>query len=333
MSVDLSFIGALSQAKHETAARQAQMKAIREQRKYLFDNLDPEKMNPAVLKADTERALAQKALQAKIDPNLAAGRDLATGQMLDELSKNGVAAQAVADRAVQEATTGPQTVDSKNALIDAAMEHLKQGATLPPDVQAELVQAGLESSGMVTGRSTAQGVGGTMLRTILGQAGLNLQMQRQAKAESLLASASNLEAQRQNVLNTLFPNLSALQSQKMARAAGVFNTSEAAMPAAGMSGTDVANIWLARVGAANSLTQQAGNVQSASQLAQGNIWNAAAGSMGVNLNQAVDIGKKIFASSGSTTGAAVDASIANGLVDAPATSYGGSGADYAGEVF
>ena len=301
MSVDLSFIGALSQAKHETAARQAQMKAIREQRKYLFENLDPEKMNPAVLKADTDRALAQRALQARIDPNLAAGRDLASAQMVDELAKNGVVSQAVADRAVQEATTGPQAVDSKGALIDAAMEQIKLGAKLPPDVQAELVQAGLEQSGMVTGRATAQGAGGTMLRTILGQAGVNLQMQRQQQAERLLASASNLEAQRQNVLNTLFPNLSALQSQKMARAAGVFGTSESAMPSAGMTGTDVANIWLARVGAANSLTQQAGNVRSASALAQGNIWNAAAGSAGVNLNQAIDIGKKIFGTDSTTT--------------------------------
>jgi hypothetical protein len=61
-----------------------------------------------------------------------------------------------------------------------------------------------------------------------------------------------------------------------------------------MTGTDVANIWLARVGAANSLTQQQGNVQSANALAQGNIFSSQMGSAGVNLNQAIDLGKKIW---------------------------------------
>jgi hypothetical protein len=321
MSVDLGFIGTLSQAKAQKAATQAQMRAIKEQRKFLFENLNPEAMQPAVLAADIARAKNQRALQEQMDPALAAGRALSQQQMLDELQKNGVLSGQVAEQAAKEAMAPGQSVEAKSALIDAALDHLKQGATLPPDVQAELVQAGLEKSGMVTGRSSAQGIGGTMLRTILGQAGLNLQMQRQQQAENLLASASNLEAQRQNVLNTLFPNLSSLQSQNLARDAGVFNLSQSAMPNAGMSGTDVANIWLARVGAANSLTQQQGNVASNAALAQGNIFSNAMGSAGVNLNQAIDLGKKIFSSTPATTpaatSAAVDASVSAGPVDAP----------------
>jgi hypothetical protein len=171
-------------------------------------------------------------------------------------------------------------------------------------------------------------MGGTMLRTILGQAGLQLQMQRQAQAEHLLASASNLEAQRQTVLQNLFPNLSALQTANMNRDTGAFNMSQAAMPNAGMSGTDVANIWLARVGASNALTAQAGNAQANSVLGQAVGNNAAMGSMGVNLNQGIDLGKKIF---GSPTGAtpqtptqnAVDASIAAGPVDNFGADFGG----------
>jgi hypothetical protein len=73
------------------------------------------------------------------------------------------------------------------------------------------------------------------------------------------------------------------------------------MPAAGMTGTDVANIWLARVGAANSLTQQVGNVQSNAALAQGNIWNSAMGGIGTNVNTAIDIGKKIWGPGSTTT--------------------------------
>jgi len=300
MSIDLGFIGAMKTSKAAEYATTSQMKAIKTQREYLFKNLDPAVIGAASLAADQARAKNQRALQGQIDPNLLASRDLATANMASELAKNGKQAQEVADRAVSEATTGPQTVDQKNALIDAAMKQLALGAKLPPDVQAELVQSGLEKSGMVTQGASAQGMGGTMLRTILGQAGVNLQMQRQQQAEGLLASASNLEAQRQNVLNTLFPNLSSLQTANMSRDNAAFNMSQAGMPAAGMSGTDVANIWLARVGAANSLTQQAGQVQAAGAMAQAGAFNSGAGSMGVNLNQAIDIGKKIFSSSGST---------------------------------
>jgi hypothetical protein len=278
-------------------------------------------MQPAVLAADQARAKNQLALQGEIDPNLLAGRNIATAQMVDELAQNGVISGQVAEQATKEVMEGAQAVQSKTALIDAAMEHLRQGATLPPDVQAELVQAGLEKSGMATGRSTAQGIGGTMLRTILGQAGINLQFQRQQQAEQLLASASNLEAQRSNVLNNLFPNLSNLQSQNLSRAAGVFSTSEGAMPSAGMSGTDVANIWLARVGAANSLTQQQGNVSANAALAQGQLASNAWGSAGVNLNQAIDIGKKIFSTTPSTTYTGGETGATTGVGPGGSTDY------------
>jgi hypothetical protein len=291
----------MAQAHAQRGATQAQTRAINKQRDYLFKNLNPDVMQPAVLAADTARAKNQLALQGQIDPNLRAGRDVATAQMLDELSKNGLVSGQVAEQATKEAMQGPQAVQSKNALIDAAMAHLAQGATLPPDVQAELVQAGLEKSGAATGRATGQGMGGTMLRTILGQAGVNLQMQRQQQAQNLLASASNLEAQRQNVLTTLFPRLSSLQSENLARSGGVFATSQGAMPNAGMSGTDVANIWLARVGAANSLTQQQGNVNANNALAMGSVRSGQLGSAGVNLNQAIDIGKKLWSSNPSSS--------------------------------
>jgi hypothetical protein len=101
------------------------------------------------------------------------------------------------------------------------------------------------------------------------------------------------------VLNTLFPNLSALQSANMSRSTQAFNLSQAAMPNAGLSGTDVANIWMARVGAANSLTQQAGNVQAANALAQGQAFSNIAGGSGTNVNALVDAGKKIFATDSS----------------------------------
>jgi hypothetical protein len=72
MSVDLGFIGSLSQAKAAKAATQAQMRAIKEQRKFLFENLDPAAMQPAVLAADIENFKQQRALQEQMDPALAA---------------------------------------------------------------------------------------------------------------------------------------------------------------------------------------------------------------------------------------------------------------------
>lgn len=283
----LGFVGQIGSAAIQSSAQksatQAQLNAINEQRNYVYKNLNPDTINAQATSADVQQTLAQLALQQQIDPGLAAARQTAGNNIATQTAQIGQAAAPVMAAAQQEALTGTSgaagSVDAqgKQQLIDAALAQLKQGATLPPDVEAQLVQSGLEQTGMVTQGARSQGIGGTIQRQILGTAGIQLQMQRQQQAQQLLMSAQNLETSRANILGTLFPNLAQTQLADLQGSEGAFNTSNAAAPNVGLSGTNVANIWLSRVGATNQLTQSAANAAAQGAMAQGNIWGQAAG--------------------------------------------------------
>jgi hypothetical protein len=144
-------------------------------------------------------------------------------------------------------------------MIDQALEEMELGATLPNDVQAELVKAGLERTGSVTGGATSKGLGGTINRQLIGKAALDLKAQRQQRAQDLAASAQNLDLARANILGNLFPALKQSQLGNIAATQSALASSSAEVPEAGLSGESVANIWLARVGATNQLAQEAAN--------------------------------------------------------------------------
>lgn len=277
----LGFVGdiagaAISANATENAVRM-QQQALQQQRDFVFSQLSPETINAQATNADVQQILSQLALQNEIDPSLSKVREVAQKKLLEQTQNLGAQSGQVADAATAEALAPNSVAQNKQALIDAALKQLKLGASLPPDVQAELVQSGLEQSGMVTQGASGQGVGGQLLRTILGSAGVNLQMQRQQQASQLLASAQNLETSRANILQGLFPNLTQNQLSNMAGAASAFQTANGAAPNVGLNGTNIANIWLARVGATNQLTQSAANIGAQGAMAQGNIWGQALG--------------------------------------------------------
>jgi hypothetical protein len=276
-----SIVSATISSAAQQQALQTQLDAIAQQRQSLYTELNPSTVNSQAQAADVQRAQAQMALQGKIDPALLQARYAAEsgiGAKLGDILNGASPSAQVAQAATSDALAGiPGSQDVQNKLIDAALTDIKSGATLPPDLQAQMVQSGLEQSGQATGAGRATGIGGTILRTVLGTAGINLQAQRQAQAASLSASAQNLQTQRQGILQQLFPNLQSQQLGQLSAAGSVFGTSQSAVPQAGLSGTDVANIWLARVGAQNQLTSQAGNLGAQSAMAQGQIWGNAVG--------------------------------------------------------
>jgi hypothetical protein len=181
--------------------------------------------------------------------------------------------------AAKEAVAGvPGMQEAKQRLVDAALAELDAGATLPPDVQAELVQAGLEQTGMTTGAASPKGFGGQILRQILGTAGLALKKQRQETASGLLGQAQNLEQSRQQILGTLFPNLNAVQLNTLKGKQSVLEQSNQMVPEAGLGGTDIANLWLARVGATNQLAQSAADAAARGATGQAQAWQTGFGS-------------------------------------------------------
>jgi hypothetical protein len=256
-------------------ATKMQIDALQRQKDFVFKQLDPNVVGPQATQADVDRAKNQLALQAQIDPALLAQRyasQEAIGKAASELGA-GSPSDLVAKQAAKEAVAGvPGEEQAKKAIVDAAHKELSMGATLPPDVQAEIVKAGLEKTGQVQGTAGAQGVGGQILRTVLGTAGINLQHQRQQQAAALTSTAADLQTKRQNILQSLFPNLQAAQLKTLGAQQSVLQQSNAMVPQAGLGGTDVANLWLARVGATNQLAQSQANAAAAGAQAQGQIW-------------------------------------------------------------
>lgn len=273
--------GAAISAQASRDATEAQIKALEKQRKFVYSELDPSKIGAAALEADTARAQNRLALQAITDPELLKQRyaaEAAQGKILQDIVSGESAGDVVARQAVSEANAaGPRMIEAKNALIDAALAELKLGASLPPDLQAELVQTGLQRSGGTTGRAGGAGFGGQILTDVIGSAGIALQKQRQDQAAGLLGQAQNLENSRASILGNLFPALAAQQQNKLAATSGAITQSDALTPEAGIGGSSVANLWLARVGATNQLAQQAANAAAAGGQAQAYFLNQGIG--------------------------------------------------------
>jgi hypothetical protein len=287
-----------------------QLDALNQQRAFTFANLDPSVIGPQASQADVNNAINRLALQGQIDPallNIRYGSEDSIKNQLDQLQGGG-AGGAVSSTASREAISGtPGMENAKNSLVQAAQKELDAGATLPPDVQAELVKAGLEKTGMVTQSGISpQGTGGQILRTILGSAGVALQNQRQQQATGLLTAAQGLENSRQNILQNLFPKLSAVQLSNLGATQSGLQQSNSMLPGGGLSGTDVANIWLARVGATNQLSQNAANVAAQGTLGQAQNWGNLLGSQSGNIGNGLQSGwnslSNLFGPSGGGAG-------------------------------
>lgn len=276
-----SVAGAAISANAVKNATAAQIKALERQREFVYKELDPSKVGGAALAADRERIQNQLALQALTDPELLRQRyaaQAATSSQLEDLLSDESAAARVEAQATEEALAGaPRMQEAKEALIDAALRELQLGATLPPDVQAEIVQTGLQRSGSATRGAGGAGFGGQVLTTALGTAGLQLQADRQQRAAGLLEAADNLERSRASILGSLFPNLQSSNLSRLGAADTVFKTSAAAVPEAGLTGESVANLWLARVGATNQLAQQSADAVARGGFAQAQILNKGIG--------------------------------------------------------
>lgn len=268
-----SIAGSAIQASAQKKIMQMQLDAIKKQREFVYNELNPTKVNAQASAADIQRAQARLKLQGKIDPAALAARYAGEQKVLEGIQKIGTAdSDKLAAQAASEAMAQTGEFEAVKAkMIDQALAELDAGATLPKDVQAELVKAGLERSGAVSGAATGQGFGGNILRKLIGTEALKLQADRQARAQALSTTASNLEQARANILGNLFPRLQEQQMKNIQAASGGVTMSEALKPDVGLSGTDIANIWMARVGATNQLAGQASNVQST---AMGNIANA-----------------------------------------------------------
>lgn len=270
-----SIVGGYMQANAIEDATKEQIKAIEKQRQFVFDQLNPNKINEKARQTDEQRAQNRLRLQGIVDPELLQQRYDAQKQISDRLAGlTGDEADKVASVAAEEAIAGtPGLNDVKSKLIDAALGEINAGATIPPDVQAELVKAGLEQTGQMSGAATTKGFGGNILRQIIGTAAIQLKADRQKRATELAQAAQDMDVKRQAVLGQLFPNLVNKSVSKLGATQGVLAQSNQMVPEAGLGGTDIANLWLARVGATNQLAQSAADVASRGTIGQAGAYN------------------------------------------------------------
>lgn len=267
-------------AKATKDAVKRQIAALEKQKKFVFDELNPTKINAAATAADVEKAKNRLALQATTDPALLQARYQAENDILNQAAGiTSGAGDAVANQAASEALQATGNFDElKKRLIDTALTEIDAGASLPNDLQAELVKAGLERGSQLTGSAATQGLGGQGVRKLVGEAGLALQAQRQGRAAALGEAAQNLEARRASILGSLFPSLKANQLENLQATSGVFSLSNAAAPQAGLSGEDITNLWLGRVGATTQLAGRAADAAGSLGPALAQIYNKGIGS-------------------------------------------------------
>lgn len=300
-----SIAGAAISAKAIEKATQAQIKALEKQKKFVFDQLEPGKLASQAEAQDVAKAKAQRALQAIVDPELARARLAATAGIEQQLAGLTTGAgDIIGGQAAQEALDATGNFDElKQRLIDTALMELDAGATLPQDVQAELVKAGLERGARATGGMGGGpgGLAGQETRRLIGQEGLKLQADRQARAAGLGQAAQDLEARRASILGSLFPALKSSQLANLSAAQGTLAVTNAAMPAAGLSGEDITNLWLQRVGATGTIMGRVGDAALAGSLSQATLWNKAIGT-----------------ATGAIANAGIPSSIANALAAYPA---------------
>jgi len=266
------------QASAMKKATQMQIDAINQQRELIRSELDPSKVAPMVADADARRAASMLALQGKIDPALLAARYQASSNLLGTLQQPGGQAEDLASQLFSEIEKPDAGLEAvKAAMIDRALDEMDAGATLPPDVQAEIIKAGLE-------RSTASGVGasraglaGETAKKVLGTAGVQLQQQRENQAMNLTKTADELSTRRAALLASVFPQLKNLQTQNVQNSLAALTTSNAMVPESGMSGGDMLNLLKARVGAEQSLTRDEGAARSELAKGIGSAWSGALG--------------------------------------------------------
>lgn len=281
-SAGASIASAAMQSRAVKEAAEIQTKALEKQRRFVFSNLQPAVVQEAATAADIQRAQQRLALQAQIDPGLSQARFL-TQQRLLEAAQEGagsagdlLAAQLFEEISPKEA----KTEELRQKLLDAALDEINAGATLPPDVQAELVRAGLEQSGTVGTGSSQRGLAGQITRRLIGNEALTLKRARQDQATRLGLAATELQNQRLGVLAGVFPQLKQLQAANVGLQSNILAQANQLVPEAGLGGTDIANIFLARVGSTNQLTQSIADANARQALGQAAAWSQALGTLG-----------------------------------------------------
>lgn len=252
-------------------AATAQKNAIKGEKKILGDELSYSRVNQQAVQAERNRALERIRLQEEVDPELAQLRQLGKQQLLAQAQQPDASRESVqvAKQLFEENVKPSEGLEKlKDQIIGKAQEKLSQGATLPPEFQAELVRAGV-SQGAQAGLKPTQNTVGGRLYQALGSAGIALQAQREQEAQSLAQTASGLQESRARILSSIFPTISQTEATQRGIAASAFGIGDQTLPQAGLTGAEAANLQINRGNALMKLRGKRGAVSAQQALAAG----------------------------------------------------------------
>lgn len=233
--------------------------------------LDIPGIQTAAQKADEARFAGSLELQKKVDPAAAEARAKGLEGLVANISGTEDAQSKTAlEKALEtQNLTADQTAALKQALLENAKTALAQGASLPPEFQAELVRTGLEQSGTAGLTPDRQGASGQTLRKLVGSAGLQLQEQRRQQAIGTVAAVDQSNLNQASILSNLAQSFQGLINSRASRAAGAASVGQSLLPAFGLTGGDVSNLMVANTNLKNNVTLAKGDTLAQKALASG----------------------------------------------------------------
>ncbi len=277
IATGLLIAGAVVAAGAGVAAAQAKKNAANKAAKARQRALDsvqttgPEAVNKLAQNADEERYTGQLALQKRVEPNAAAARESGLKELAGSVrTEQDTKAAAAADTAYAElAQDNPETAALRQQLLADAKAELDRGAELPPEFQAELVKAGLETSSRSGVGVSRMGAAGQTQRKLIGSAGLALKQQRTQNATAAVGAETQFQSARQQVLAGLSSQLMQIGNNRQARAANAVGVAQQLTPEFGLSGREMASLEMKRQDEENRKRLGTGEIQAGKALAQG----------------------------------------------------------------
>jgi hypothetical protein len=241
------------------------------------EQIDIDKMTQKALEGDKTFWQESYKFQEELDPVMAQLRKQGGAQLL-ELLQSGHAYNQMQDEALKQSFAenlhqAPEEAAAIDALIARAGEELAAGATLGPALQSELVRSGLEGAGSAGFQLSRDGATGVGARQLLGTAGEQLKMQRQASAQNLLGTAQQLKQSRAQILGSLIPQTQAVQGQRVNLAGQAQGVGQANVPTIGLTGGDVVNMEEQNRALRNQRTLALGGLKADRRLAEGMMWS------------------------------------------------------------
>lgn len=272
IAVVAAVVAAGAAAGSAAAKQDAERKAINKQKDALktVQGIDIDAAKKTVADQDLKYYQDSLAGFKQLHPELDQARQSAEGYLAETFREDPLAeASRLQKQRVAESEVSPDAAGLRQELLAKTRENLALGASLPPEYQAELVRAGLESAGTVGIGGNRQGAVTQKLGKLIGSAGLELEANRRAEAAKVLSLDDMLTQSRQQILGNLLSTEAQLVGNKLAVYGQTAQSLNSAVPSVGLRGSDVLGLQLKNLELENAKKIKLGELDAQKALSKG----------------------------------------------------------------